>query len=119
MIKLVQCVRKQPEIELLEFRRYWDEYRRMMENAREVLGISRVLFSTALAFEESFEVMLTRGTQVPYDGIVELFFENATIFREVLAHPDTEALLEEIRAFQGEFMDLDASAFFFAINDEY
>ena len=119
MIKLVQCVRKQPEIELLEFRNYWDEYRRMMENAREVLGISRVLFSTALAFEESFEVMLTRGTQVPYDGMVELFFENATIFREVLAHPDTEALLEEIRAFQGEFMDLDASAFFFAINDGY
>jgi len=119
MIKLVQCVRKQSEIELLEFRRYWDEYRRLLEKAQEELGISRVLFSTALAVEENFEVMLARGTRVPYDGIVELFFENASTFRDVLAHPETETVLKEIRAFQEEFMDLGASTFFFAINDEY
>jgi len=119
MIKLVQCVRKQSEIELLEFRRYWDEYREMLEEAREKLGISRILFSTTLAVEENFEVMLARGTRVPYDGIVELFFKDATTFKEVLAHPETEKILSEIRSFQEEFMDLGASTFFFAINDRY
>lgn len=119
MIKLVQCVRKQAEIELLEFRRYWDEYRLILEKAQRELGISRLLFSTTLAVDENFELMLARGTRTPYDGIVEVYFENATILREGIENPGADSILEEIRKFQEEFMDLSASTFFFALNDRY
>ncbi len=119
MIKLVQCVRKQEDLELLEFRRYWEEYRKLLEDAREKLGISRVLFSTTLAVEDNLEVMLARGTRVPYDGIVEIFFENATVLKSILADPKMTGVVEQLQEFQEEFMDLAGSTFFFAKNDEY
>ncbi len=118
MLKLVQCVKGKEEIELLEFRHYWDEYRRQLEAGLAEVGATRVDFSTTLAVEDNLRLTVTRGTREPYDGVVEIYFENPKALREALTDGLGQRFLENLRAFQEEFIDLDRSTFFFAIDDQ-
>lgn len=117
MLKLVQCVKGKDDIELLEFRHYWDEYRRRLEAVLLEFGATRVDFSTALAVEDNLRLMLSRGTREPYDGMVEIYFKDPQALREALNDGRVQGLLEKTRAFQEEFIDLQRSTFFFAIDD--
>ena len=117
MLKLVQCVKGKGDIDLLEFRHYWDEYRRRFEACLDEIGATRIDFSTTLAVEDNLRLMVTRGTREPYDGMVEIYFEDPRALRKALTDGRGQHLLEELRAFQEEFVDLQRSTFFFAIDD--
>jgi len=117
MLKLVQCVKGKDEIELLEFRHYWDEYRRRLEALLHEFGATRIDFSTTLAVEDNLRLMLSRGTREPYDGMVEIYFKNPTALRDALSNDREQRLLAELQTFQKEFIDLRRSTFFFAIDD--
>ncbi len=117
MLKLVQCVKGKGDIELLEFRHYWDEYRRRLETMLGEVGATRIDFSTALAVEDNLRLMVSRGTREPYDGVVEIYFEDPRVLHEGLKDGPGRQLVDELRAFQEEFIDLERSTFFFAIDD--
>lgn len=117
MLKLVQCVKGKGDIELLEFRHYWDEYRRRLEAGLTEIGATRVDFSTTLAVEDNLRLMVTRGTREPYDGMVEIYFDRPETLRKALNEGIGKTLLEDLRMYQEEFVDLQRSTFFFAIDD--
>lgn len=118
MLKFVQCIKGQPDIELYEFRQYWAEYRTLVESFLRSHGSTRVDFSTALAVEDNLRVMVERGTRQPYDGMVEGYFENAVQLRNLVEDPGFQKGLAKIQAFQDEFIDLGKSTFFWAIDDD-
>lgn len=118
MLKFVQCIKGQPDIELYEFRQYWTEYRTRLSEFLTMHGSTRVDFSTALAVEDNLRVMVERGTRPPYDGLVEVYFENASVLQSLLTDTSFEEGLSEIQKLQEEFVDLGQSTFFFAIDDE-
>ncbi len=118
MLKFVQCIKGQPDIELYEFRQYWGDYCTRFGDFLKGHGIARVDFSTALAVEDTLKIMVERGTRQPYDGMVEVYFENAGVLRQLLEKPDFQGGLSQIQALQEEFIDLEHSTFFFAMDDE-
>jgi hypothetical protein len=72
----------------------------------------------ALAVEQNLEIMQSRGTKAPYDGMVEIWWERAN---DVVAFLDSgvgDEILDDLRRAQEALMDLPNCTFFFASEDE-
>jgi len=118
MVKLVQCVRRRPEVSVLEFRAKWKEYGEMIKGGAVALGGVRCTLSTTLAVKENALFALRRGTQEPFDGIAEIWFENAPAALAAMQRSEWREGLARFQAFQESFVDLEHSSFFYAIEDE-
>jgi hypothetical protein len=118
MVKLVQCVRRRADVSVADFRDKWKEYGELIRAGSVSLGGVRCTLSTTLAVKENLLFSLRRGTQEPFDGIAEIWFENAPAALAALRRPDWSAGLAKFQAFQESFVDVERSSFFFAIEDE-
>jgi len=85
MIKFIQCVRKKPEISIQEFRRFWKIYQAKATELAKEMNVAGLTFCTTLNVEENLQVMLTRGTSEPFDGVVEFRIVNAPQTIEALS----------------------------------
>ena len=117
MIQYIQCLKARDGMSIPEFRVHFREYVEQMRHIASDAGATRVEASTTLAIEANVQVMSDRGTQTPYDGVLEVYFPNASLL-ETLESPEMSARLDEIQVFQETFVDLEASSFFFATVDE-
>ena len=81
------------------------------------LNAKGLTFCTTLNVEENLQVMLTRGTSEPYDGVAQFLFSNAPRTIGALSHEPGKSLMKNLQALQSEFVDLENSAFFFAAED--
>lgn len=115
MVKLVQCVRRKPEIPLADFRERWRRYGEKIKEGSVVLGGVRCTLSTTLAVKANLQ---TRGGEEPFDGIAEIWFESAPAVMEAFRRPEWKGNMEAFWAFQESFVDLNRSSFFWAIEDE-
>ena len=77
MLKWVQCIRRRPELSVVEFRQLWLEYGEEIVALGAELGAVRVEVSASLAVEVNVEWQLQRGSAAPFDGIAELWFDSA------------------------------------------
>ena len=117
MIKFIQCVRKNPETSIQDFRRSWKIYQAKATELARALNAKGLTFCTTLNVEENLQVMLTRGTSEPYDGVAQFLFSNAPRTIEALSHEPGKSLMKNLQTLQSEFVDLENSAFFFAAED--
>ena len=105
MIKFIQCVRKKPEISIQEFRRFWKIYQAKATELAKAMNVAGLTFCTTLNVEENLQVMLTRGTSEPFDGVVEFRIVNAPQTIEALSREPGRSLMEDFRKFQPQFAD--------------
>lgn len=117
MIKLVQCLRRHPDMTPADFRRHWEEYKPAWEALAAQAGAHRVIFSLTLAIDANDRLALQRGTAEAYDGMVETWARDAQDLEERLADPTAQAAREEILRMQHGFLDLPQCCFFFAAED--
>lgn len=117
MIKFIQCVKKKPEISIQDFRRSWKIYQAKATELARALNAKGLTFCTTLNVEENLQVMLTRGTSEPYDGVAQFLFSNAPRTIESLSHEPGASLMMDLQRLQSEFVDLENSAFFFAAEE--
>lgn len=118
MLKWVQCVRRRPELTVVEFRRHWLEYGEEIVALGAEVGAFRIEVSTALAVGVNDEWQLRRGSAAPFDGLAELHFSgSAPDFFSALEEPATKARVRRIMALQDEFVDIPRSCFFLASQD--
>jgi hypothetical protein len=115
MVKLVQCVRRRPEVSLTDFRDRWRKYGDMIKAGSVATGGVRCTLSTTLAVKAN---LMMRGAEAPFDGIAEIWFESAPALLEALKRPEWQGQMETFWAFQESFVDLNRSSFFWAIEDE-
>ena len=115
MVKLIQCVRRRPEVPLAEFRERWREYGEMIRVGSESLGGIRCTLSVALAVNQE---LLTRGGLAPFDGVAEIWFESGPAVVEAMKLSGWRQGFERFWAFQASFVDLDHSSIFWAVEDE-
>jgi hypothetical protein len=118
MIKFVQCIRRKRGLTKQEFRDQWVEYGNKVKAVADASDASRTVLSVALAMEQNLEIMQTRGTKAPYDGMVELWWDRGN---DVVAFLDSGAgdkILDDLRHAQEAFMDLPNCTFFFASEEE-
>ena len=115
MVKIVQCVRRKPEVSIADFRELWREYGEQIKVGVVALGGVRCTLSTALNVRAN---LMTPGAEAPFDGIAEIWFESAPAAMAVLQNAEWQSKLEVFRAFQESFIDMSRSSFFWAIEDE-
>lgn len=116
MVKLVFCCRRNPELSRAAFQRYWlEEHGRLVRSLREAIpSMVRYVQSHTLDTPANDAVRASRGTQEPFDGITEVWFEE-------LGGPSTEAsvaagrrLLED----EATFIDFAGSSVFYTEEHE-
>ena len=117
MIKFVQCMRRHPDLSPADFRLHWEEYKPLWEAFARSIGAVRVSFSTTLAIEANQRLSLDRGTEEPFDGLVETWVEDAHDLDDRLASPELEAPQRELFTRQHAFLDLGRCCFFFTADD--
>lgn len=118
MIKFVQCVRRKHGLSKQEFREHWAAYGEAVKALADASEARRCIRSTALVVDQNMQIMQSRGTLAPYDGMIELWWERGADVVAFLNSGDGEGLLEDLRRAQEVFMDLPNSTFFFASEDD-
>jgi len=117
MIKFVQCVRRKPGLSKQEFRERWTEYGREVKAIANASIAKRCVLSTALVVDQNMNIMQTRGTKAPYDGMAEVWWERGADVVAFLESGAADALLDNMRRTQEAIMDLPNCTFFFASED--
>ena len=118
MVKLVQCVRRRQDVSLEEFREKWRQYGELIKAGAVATGGVRCTLSTTLAVKQNLMFAVKRGTQEPFDGVAEIWFESAPALIAAMERPESRAGLAKFQAYQESFVDLERSSFFFAVEDE-
>ena len=117
MIKHIQCLRRHPDLTPADFRRHWEEYQPLWRALAVQLGAVRVAFSTTLAIEANQQIAMLRGSDEPFDALVETWVHDALDLVERFASPSAAELRNAVFARQHRFLDLDRCSFFFATDD--
>ena len=118
MLKWVQCVRRRPELTVVEFRRAWTQYGEEVVALAADLGAVRVEVSAALAVEANAEWQRQRGSAAPFDGLAEIHFSgSAPEFFSALGRPGPAGRLRTLVAIQEGLADIPHSCFFLASQD--
>ncbi len=118
MLKWVQCVRRRPELTVVEFRRKWLEYSEEIVSLGAELCAVRVEVSAALVVDANAEWQLRRGSAAPFDGLAEIHFSgSAPEFFAVLDQPGPMEHAERLLRLQEDFVDIPHSCFFLASQD--
>jgi hypothetical protein len=118
VLKWVHCVRRRPELTVVEFRRAWTQHGEEVVALAAEIGAVRVEVSAALAVESNVEWQRLRGSAAPFDGLAEIHFSgSAPEFFAALERPGPSARLRRLAAFQEGFVDIPHSCFFLASQD--
>ena len=113
MVKLVQCIRRRPNLAVEEFRAAWEKYGEGLREVAIELGAVRVALSTALETPLNDALMAARGSTLPFDGVAEIGWPNGAAVLADAAAPGVRERIGRLRALQEEFADPGRSAFFF------
>jgi hypothetical protein len=115
MIRFVHCVKRRPEISDFEFRRFWSsqELEALINQLFALLKPVRARRTLVLAVEANQELMREREGAEPYDGLLEIWFDNSRDFEQIRASAEYQRLMREIQEFQAQFVDFTHSARFF------
>ncbi len=118
MLKWVQCVRRRPELTVVDFRRRWQEYSEEIVSLSAEIGAVRVELSAALVVGPNAEWQLQRGSAAPFDGLAEIHFSgSAPEFFEALDLPGPKRRVDRLLQLQEDFVDIPRSCFFLASQD--
>ena len=117
MIKYMQCVRRRPEMSVQDFRQHWDTYKSLVQTVAQKAGAVKVTINTTLAVQQNTDVVSTRGTREPYDGVIEFCIERGPDAMQALERPEALPHVEAMQEAQAEFIDLKNSTFFFLSED--
>jgi len=117
MIKLVQCVRRKPGLSKQDFRKHWTAYAGQVKRIADASNAKRHVTSTALVVDQNMDIMQSRGTKAPYDGMVEVWWQRGADVVAFLESGRGDELLEDLQRTQESFMDLPNCTFFFASED--
>ncbi|MGH0028639.1 MAG: EthD domain-containing protein [Myxococcota bacterium] len=106
MIKLTFALRRLPHLSRDEFQDYWrEQHAPLVEKHREALGIRRYVQCHTLTVPANDALRGSRGAPPEYDGVAELWFDDAELRVTDEAREAGLALLEDER----RFIDLENS----------
>jgi len=116
MIRFVHCVKRRRDITHEDFRRYWSsqKFTDMLAELGTITGAVRIRKNLTLLIDMNLELMRERGSDEPYDGILEAWWDNARVFMD--DHPNAEKMkifLQQMEVYQQQFIDFSQSRRFF------
>ena len=111
MIRLIACLRRKKSISYREFRKYWEgsSCAGLIDETATAPKPVRNARNLCLQAGAKIRIMESRGSDEPCDGILEWRWEIATQPAPLLDIPQTQSLIPESQAYQGQFVDFDRS----------
>ncbi|MDP6568106.1 MAG: EthD domain-containing protein [Alphaproteobacteria bacterium] len=113
MLNLVFCLRRQPEISLEEFQRYWREHHGpLMRRNMAAFGAARYEQWHAMDGEEAEALNKSRGGPAGFDGVAVVWWDDLAAFRAGTGTEDGRAAGREMYQDELNFIDLENSPIF-------
>ena len=115
MIRFIHCVKRRADISPEEFRRFWNsgEFTDLLEHLGHLTGARKVEKNLTLMIDMNTELMKERGSKEPFDGILEVWFDNARVFDQEQEDSELNRFLDRMERYQEEFIDFSESMRFF------
>lgn len=114
MVRMIYCVMSREDISLQDFREFFNgDHKLLMSVAARELGAVDYKQSLTLQVDRNFTIMYRRGTELPYDGIIEMWWENAAKLEGIMESEEILIQAEEIFSEASQYIDLSRSRIFF------
>ncbi len=115
MIKLVYCLRRLPELSREEFQNYWREkHAPLVKERSEALRIRRYVQVHTHDHPLGEALRASRPGPEPYDGIAELWFDDAVDLVAGAATPEGRQAGRELLEDEKRFIDISQSPIWIA-----
>lgn len=113
MVKLIYCLRRQPQLTREQFQDYWlNTHGPLVRGHADVLNIRRYVQLHTAAHPLNDTLQSGRGAPEAYDGIAEIWFDDVDAITAPGTTPEGKAALREVRADEGKFIDAARSPVF-------
>jgi len=115
MIKLTFVLRRLPELEPGEFRRYWrEQHAPLVARHADTLRIRRYVQTHTVGSDFDGPLAEERGTQIePYDGVAQLWWDSFEDLQAALADEAGQQAAAELLEDERRFIDLPACSLWF------
>jgi len=115
MIRFIHCVKRRDDVPQETFRRYWTDeaFDRLIQRMAALHGASKVSRNLTLQVDANKRIMEERGSDEPYDGIIEYWWDSASQLMEIYNSEESRKLRAEMMNYQSRFVDFSASSAFF------
>lgn len=114
MIRMIYCVMRKEGVSLQDFRDYFDgEHQEQVCKVAKELKAVDFKQSLTLMVERNFTVMVRRGTEMPYDGVIEMWWDNAVELEKTMETDEAQSKAESFFARENQYFDLSHSRIFF------
>jgi hypothetical protein len=119
VIRYINCLRKKPGMSDAEFRKYWcnDRFNELVGQVAALSSAVRHAKNLALRVQATERLIQDRGIGEPYDGLIEYWWQDASQLMDKYQSPEVAALLQDMSAYQAQFIDLSRSTAFFTEDD--
>lgn len=114
MIRMIYLVTRREGVSIQTFRNYFEgEHKELICQAAKDLNAIEFKQSLTLLVDRNFTLMVRRGTDRPYDGVIELAWENAAEIEKVFETDEAQKRVEGFFSQASEYIDLSKSKMFF------
>jgi uncharacterized protein (TIGR02118 family) len=115
MVKLIFCIRRRTDVSQEEFHRYWrHEHGPLVARLAAVLGIRRYVQLHTLPGSLNDALASSRHTPAAYDGVAELWFDDADTLASAAGSAEGMAAAAELARDEERFIDHSRSPLFVA-----
>ncbi len=115
MIRLVRCLKRRSDVSAVEFRRFWNdpEYLELTDQVVNAMQAMRCARNLTLQVDLNRALTEFHDQDEPYDGVVEIWWDNAKVLNAAMAEPDAGDMQLRYNGFEDDYIDRAASRFFF------
>ncbi len=120
MIRFMHCMKRRSEVTLDVFRSFVasEPFDRLLEELAVATGAVRWCKTVALQIAANVALMAERGSDEPFDAILEVWWRSAKELSALAESPRAGELIAEMQACQAPYVDFRRSVRFFTDCDE-
>jgi uncharacterized protein (TIGR02118 family) len=106
VIKLVYCIRKRAELSSQDFYRYWRmDHAPLVTRLAKAIGARKYIQSHPVEAELNALLLASRGLAGPYDGLTEVWWDDADSLRAALASKEGRQAFAALLEDEARFID--------------
>jgi len=119
MIKGIFCVRRKEDQTRESFREYWEnEHKPLLVELAKKSEAKKMVISFSLAVKANVDLMIKRETEMPFDAVIEFWWENKNPIEAFMESEVGQALMQQTKEVADKYLDAHHSSLFFADETE-
>ncbi|MCU7850909.1 MAG: EthD domain-containing protein [Candidatus Thiodiazotropha sp. (ex Monitilora ramsayi)] len=115
MIRFIHCIKSGAGVTSEAFRKFWQgpELNQLLSEFTVQAGACRISKNLTLDVSANNQLREDRGSEEPYDAILEIWFDNAASLMQITEMHDVQQLFKRMEKLQAAYIDFHTSKRFF------